>query len=396
MTRRVRRGDAPPRVLLVNHTATIGGAEHSLLELLAHAHPDRDVSYTLAAPAGALTHVAATRAPQMPSVPLPELTLSFSPRPRALMLGLRSAGRSARALRRAVAHASPDVIHANSIRAGLLAVLAVGRNGPPVVFHARDELPTSIAGTAVRRLLRYRTAGVVAISEWIASTYRDFPRVTVIDNPVDTTRFSLRNTTSGPARDGAVRLGVVAQITPWKRQHEAIEALHVLRQRGVKADLTLVGSVKFAGPATRLDNAGYAKSLHDRVRALGLEAQVTFAGERNDVPDVLAAMDVLLSTSEREPFGRTVAEALCSGVPVVCTDDGGPAELVEVGLTGATYRVGDVAGLADAVVRVVHDSSPASEHQGLNGFERARARFEARRHVEAVAAFYRAVLGAAP
>src|SRR6202011_1410755 len=138
----------------------------------------------------------------------------------------------------------------------------------------------------------------------------------------------------GGAGERAVLLGVVAQLTPWKGQDTAIEALKLLCQEGIDAHLLLVGSAKFVDPATRFDNQGYVAHLQALVADAGLSARVSWLGEREDVPELVRALDILLLPSWEEPFGRALIEAMALGVPVVSTNVGGPPEIIEDGREG--------------------------------------------------------------
>ena len=93
------------------------------------------------------------------------------------------------------------------------------------------------------------------------------------------------------------------------------------------ARLLIVGEVKFAAANTRLDNRGYLAELHGLARELSLKDAVEFLGEREDAPEIMARADAILVPSIEEPFGRTVAEPMAVGTPVVATTVGGPAEL---------------------------------------------------------------------
>ncbi len=123
-------------------------------------------------------------------------------------------------------------------------------------------------------------------------------------------------------------LGVVAQLSPWKGQDTAIEALRILREQGVDAHLLLIGSAKFVARATRFDNEAYVAGLRARVARADLEDRVSWLGEREDVPELVRALDVLLLPSREEPFGRALIEAMALGVPVLATEVGGPPEIV--------------------------------------------------------------------
>src|SRR6202043_3471359 len=165
-------------------------------------------------------------------------------------------------------------------------------------------------------------------------------RLEVVYNAVDLERFDPERIDRAGARaalgdaGGRLLLGVVAQLSPWKGQDTAIEALQLLCEQGVDAHLLLIGSAKFVARATRFDNEAYVARLRALVADAGIEDRVSWLGEREDVPDLMRALDVLLLPSWEEPFGRALIEAMALGVPVVSTSVGGPPEIVEDGREG--------------------------------------------------------------
>ncbi|MEA2169384.1 MAG: hypothetical protein QOF76_2684, partial [Solirubrobacteraceae bacterium] len=205
-------------------------------------------------------------------------------------LALAEMSRAALAVR-AVAHrVSADLIHANSVRAGLTAGGARSLGGPPVLTHVHDHLAPGAMTTVLGAALRAGSAGYLSISGWAESGLHGRP-VHRIGNPVDIERFA----PGGDRIDlpAGPHLGVLAQITPWKGQLEAVSALAVVRERHPEARLLLVGEVKFAEAGTRYDNRTYLRELHAHIAGLGLGDAVEFLGEREDAPDILRSLDVL-------------------------------------------------------------------------------------------------------
>ena len=343
------------RVLVVSHTATVGGGELSLLELV-RALP-RDVEVVAACPRGEL----ASRLGGCATIPEVELGFGASGAVRGLVSLARAAVR-VRRLARGV-----DVVHANSVRAGLVASLA----GAPVVVMVRDCLPASPLGRLVRLVIRRRARVVVANSDYTA---RRFGGATVVHPPVDVERFA----SAPPARlEGSPVLGVVAQLTPWKGQADAIRALALVRRTQPEAVLVLVGSAKFATRATRFDNRSYEAELRELARQEGVADAVRFLGERDDVAALISGLDVLLVPSWEEPFGRTVVEALAAGVPVAATSVGGPAEILAAG-GGLLVPPRDPARLAEAALALV----------GRRPVDVPLDRFTPRTHAAAMLAVY--------
>jgi glycosyltransferase involved in cell wall biosynthesis len=315
----------------------------------------------------------------------------------AALLEVAAAARGVRAVTR---RWRPDVVHANSLRAGVISAAAMTQRG--VLVQAHDRLPPSTASALVERAVAWRSAGVLAVSRYVAEPFlRRMPdRVWVVDNPIDLERFDparydrdRERRRLGLSSRGPV-LGVVAQITPWKGQHEAIEALAHVRSRHPNACLLLAGEEKFVDRATRYDNRAYRAALEQSIATLGLRDAVRFLGEVDDVPAVMRALDVLLVPSWEEPFGRSVVEAMAMELPVLATEVGGPAEVITSGDDGLLLPPRRPKAWADAAVALLADK-PASAAMGASARRTAVARFGRERCADQVLAAYQAVTGTA-
>jgi glycosyltransferase involved in cell wall biosynthesis len=271
------------KVLYVNHTAEVSGAEHSLLTLLAA--PPETVSPLVGAPRGRLAGAVAELGIPVTTIRGTAGSLRLHPlhTPRALA----ELSAAAWQVRRAARRERPDVVHANSIRAGI--VLALARLAPTAtVVHVRDCLPQGAVANATMRLLAATATTVVANSDYTARAVRALApgaRLAVAHNPVDLARFDPARIDRAGARarlgaagERRVLLGVVAQLSPWKGQDTAIETLRLLCEEGIDAQLLLIGSAKFRARATRFDNEGFLARLRVRVREAGLEDRVSWLG----------------------------------------------------------------------------------------------------------------------
>jgi glycosyltransferase involved in cell wall biosynthesis len=94
-------------------------------------------------------------------------------------------------------------------------------------------------------------------------------------------------------------------------------------------------------------------AVEARARALGIEARLRLLGWRRDIPDLLAALDVLVLTSRWEGLPRVIPEAIAASVPVVATAVDGSAEILRDGENGFLAAPGDVAGLASRITRLL-------------------------------------------
>lgn len=379
------------KVLYVNHTAEISGGERSLLSLLGTG--SGEVEMHLAAPPGRLSEEAAALGIPVEPIPGTAGSLRLHPvhTPRAMM-EMAAAGRATQRIARAN---GTDLVHANSIRGGL--ILGAARTGKPSVVHVRDVLPPGAASVATMRMIAATATVIVANSDYTADSVRRLaPRATVeaIPNPVDLVRWDPARVDRVHARASlrgvrprALLLGVVAQLTPWKGQDTAIEVLRLLRNQGVDAHLLLIGSAKFVAASTRLDNRAYVERLKSRVAELRLEDRVSWMGERDDVPELMSALDVLLLPSHEEPFGRVLIEAMAMRVPVVATNVGGPPEIVTDGVGGFLVDPGDPAAWARAVKHFA-DHPDLGREMGLAGRHRVERKFGTEQHLAAMLDVY--------
>lgn len=372
------------RVLYLSHTARISGGERSLLALLA-ARP-ASVEAALACPEGELAERA--RGAGVDVLPIQGTDAGLRPHPVRTPRAIGEIARAAVQLRRALAAKPADVVHANSIRAGIVATAA---GGAVSVVHVRDCLPPGRLSALSLRAIG-RADALVANSAHTRSTLGPVSaRARVVDNPVDLSRFDAARLPKAAARDrlglggaGPV-LAVVAQITPWKGQDDAIRIAERLAPAHPGLRLLLVGSPKFDNAATRYDNVAYHEALRAQVAGAGLDGSVAFLGEREDVPEILAAVDLLLLPSWEEPFGRAVVEAMAAGVPVAATEVGGPAEIL--GENGLLLPPRRPVAWAEAIAALLAEPGRMAA-LGEWGRAEARRRFGAERHAEAIATLY--------
>jgi len=382
------------RVLYVNQAGQVSGAERSLLTLI-DGLPG-DVTPFVACPAGELEDEVRRRG--IESHRIAGTAASFRLHPWHTARGLFDIGRSSLEVRRAVARFAPDVVHANTTRASLLALLGRKRSGPPVVAHIRDWTPPGAFPDFVLRVIEGGAVAIAANSAYVAARFpgdRLERPVVVVPNPVDLEPFAtdrtdgpaIRQETETPA--DVVVLSIIGQLAPLKAQDDAIRMAADLATAGKDVRLLVVGSVKFASSGASLDNATFGERLPALARELGVDDRVLFLGERSDIADILAATDILLMPFWQDGFGRVAVEAMASGVPVAASSVGGPAELVRDGIDGLVMPPKSPQLWSAALGELIGDAE-ARRRMSANGREHA-SEFTVEKHVEQVLSLYRRI-----
>jgi N-acetyl-alpha-D-glucosaminyl L-malate synthase BshA len=150
--------------------------------------------------------------------------------------------------------------------------------------------------------------------------------------------------------------------------------------------------VRTALPARLLligDGQDRPEALH-LADTLNVKGDVIFLGKQDDVESLLAVADLLLLPSADEAFGLAALEGMSCGVPVVATAVGGVAEVVQDGKDGFLLPVGDVEGMARAVLALLRDDSRHAEFRAA-ARQRAVEHFDTSLIVPQYEAFYREV-----
>ena len=383
------------KLLFYNHTGTVSGAERVLLMILAQAERD-DFAPVVLCPSGRLRELVAAQG--VPCFTVEELQARFTRRPGQFLAYLRSFYRVIREARRAVLNIAPDLIHANSIRAGLVMTVATAGLRVPVIWHLHDLLPRHPFSTAIRLFtLSSPRLRLLAVSQAVAErfsglTLRLFRRrvpMTVLRNAADTARFRPDAAAGQGVRaqlglneKGPV-IGIIGQITERKGQLGLLHAFARVVRQLPQAVLLVAGAPLF----TEADQQ-YHQRLIEMTAQTGLAANVRLLGPRDDAPALMQALDVLVVNSTAEPCGLVVLEAMASGLAVIATAVGGNPELIEHNHSGWLIPSGDEAALAAAMLKLSREPHLRA-HLGENARQRVLKHFSVAAYLAGLHEFYR-------
>jgi len=225
---------------------------------------------------------------------------------------------------------------------------------------------------------------VIANSAATLSTLRPpaKPRYHVVH---DGARRAADQTPAPVQDDQRLLVGLVGRITPWKGQHVFLRAASMVHRRFPNARFQIVGSALF-------NEIHYERYLHRLTASLGLEDVVEFTGFREDVPNLIAKMDLIVHASTTgEPFGQVIVEGMAAGKPIVATNGGGVPEIVVDGQTGLLVPMGNAPAMAKAICRFLADPARRAE-AGRRGRQRVNERFTIQFTADKVQRLYDEVL----
>jgi glycosyltransferase involved in cell wall biosynthesis len=366
------------RLVFLNPSAQLGGAEAALYELLSAlraAHPAWSLGLVVAAEGPLVERVRALGLP-VTVLPFPAslarlgdwgLGRGLAARLRMLVAlaaaAVPAAGYAWR-LRRLVRHEHPDVVHANGLKMHVLGAWTRPR-GTALLWHIHDYVsPRPLAARLLRRRAR-DCAAIVANSQSVAAdagrVIGPGPAVHAVWNAVDLSRFSPRGPAADldalaglpPAPAGVVRVGLVATFARWKGHVTFLDALSRLPESLPVRGYIIGGPVyETAGSQVSFDE------LRAEAAARGLESRVGFTGFMADAAQAMRALDVVVHAStDPEPFGLVIAEGMACARPVVVSCAGGAAEITTPGADALAYAPGDAVQLSECLRSLVIDAA---------------------------------------
>jgi glycosyltransferase involved in cell wall biosynthesis len=400
------------RILFLSPSGGLGGAERCLVDLIASIR-----AYDAGAEIGVLAGSDGPLLPEVESLGARVLRLPLAPglaavgdsglaggtlraaaaTGRRLALGAMHAARYAARLRTTMHRFAPSVVHSNGIKMHLLA--AAAGSPAPLVWHLRDFIGQRPLVPVGMRALRWRADAGIAISRAVGEDARRVlpqPEVHVVYDAIDTDVFApagrvaeldaLAGQPAAPA--GCVRVGLVATYARWKGHEVLLEAA---RHLAAYPDASRVVFYVVGGPIYDTTASQYTPGeLQALAARLGVAGRVRFVPFQARIDEVFRALDVVIHAScRREPFGRTIAEGMATGKPLIVANGSGAAELFGDRGDAVGVPPSDPAALAGAVRRLALD--PA-ERARLGRIGRATAieRFSRARLAREVFDVYRA------
>jgi glycosyltransferase involved in cell wall biosynthesis len=369
------------RVLYVEHMADVGGGQMCLLDLVRNVDREKYAPVVTCVSKGEFYGLVKSSGVDTEIV---DIRRVLRKSPLRTLADMRALGRIIRERR-------IDIVHVYSLKSHLMVLIPALLEGVPVIWHCEV---TSDYGKFFDMVGCLGARVIVAASEFVSGRFGWFPacrrKVRVVYNAVDLGKYDRSRVGSntraelGIDRDAFV-VGGVGRLAREKGFHCLIEAAAEISGRVPRLALLIVGG----GPPGPDE---YVEELRRRAADSPVAGNIIFTGYRRDVPELMAAMDVVAVPSLREVFGLVAVEAMALARPVVASAVGGLPEVVEDGVTGILIPPRDPSALAEAVTRLYTDA-PLREKMGVAGRRRAGERFDLKVHVKKIENIYAGLVG---
>ena len=271
-----------------------------------------------------------------------------------------------------------DLILANSQKAFITAALATLRGSPPVCWYLHDILTAkhfSQINRQVAVLMANQFATKVLVNSeatgkaFVAAGGKE-KLLSIVYNGFESQKFDevaesdVKAIRSELGIGEAILVGLFSRLSYWKGQHILLSAIKELPE----VNVILVGEALFG-------EQEYVSEIKALAAAPELKGRVHWLGFRNDIPTLMKACDIVVHTStEPEPFGRVIVEGQLAQKPVIASAAGGALELIEHGVNGYLFPPKDVTGLKECLVNLISDRSLANQI-AENGYISAKTNF---------------------
>jgi glycosyltransferase involved in cell wall biosynthesis len=273
-----------------------------------------------------------------------------------------------------------DIVHSHTSVGGLIGRVAGKLAGVPVVIwsihgfasHEGQNRFKKYIFLLIEKVLDKFTDHYVAVSEalkkeGIQNRILTSNKVTVIHNGIELRNYNKNFNVIQKKKELGIEMsrtiiGTVTRFEPQKAIHDFLVAVSYVKKIYPDIKVVIAGD----GPLRR--------EIEKLINDLKLNDNITLLGWRNDVPEILAVLDIFCQSSLWEGCPMVLLEAMAVGKPIIATNVGGVKEIVEDDNTGILVPPADPKAMADAIVKLINNKEKAIE-MGMSGRRRVESFF---------------------
>jgi glycosyltransferase involved in cell wall biosynthesis len=256
-----------------------------------------------------------------------------------------------------------DLIHLNNSIYGAYDrwLIAAKVIGIPCITHERNFIKNHIDHSFLSRMLCNRYDKIFAVSDFIKQNLITngilSEKVVTIYDGIDANEYRKKVKKSrqeifqefGIPQD-TLLIGNIGNIRRWKGQELLIDSLQIVSKSFQSFYCLLIGDTQ----KNSSEDSEYKKELLQKIGLFNLQNKICFTGFRNDVPDLINALDLQINSSiEPDPFPHVILEGMALGKVIIASDLGGATESIINGKTGFTFSPTSTNDFAEIIVRVL-------------------------------------------
>jgi glycosyltransferase involved in cell wall biosynthesis len=384
-----------PKILYLNPTAEVGGAERSLLDLLKHLDKGKFHPIVSFPSEGTLMGELTRMGIETKVIPFHKEISTLS---------RENGNRSLRQMLLIPWHLIPtileiasfvrsrdvDVIATNGIKCHFIGSAVSLMTRKKLIWHVRDLIETEWLRWKLRSWGRFFPDKIITNSHAVGHIFPGNTRKETVYNGINLSYF-------GPGIDGGqvrseyeigketMLIGTIGHFAPLKGYEELLDAMAEVAREGFDVKLAIVGEAIYQNSNV------YKRKILMKANSAGLKEKIIFTGFKENIPEILASFDIFVLPSRSEGFGRVNLEAMAMGKPVVSTNVGGIPEVVLDGVTGILVPPGNAKSLSHAIMRLLNDPRLRAS-MGRKGRKRVEQYFTLHAHVQRVQEIYGEVL----
>ena len=288
-----------------------------------------------------------------------------------------------------------DLVHTHSdLRHGQPEILAARIAGIPCITHRHGCSRYSKFDKFFDRFVHTNIYISKYIAQYHISVGESSLKGKIIHNGVDFDKYNKKYDSFKVRREfqctsDQILIGHIARISWWKGHEIFIEALANVVNKNYNVKGLIIGGV---AELNYERSQRYLDSLQNMVKYFGIEGKIIFTGHREDVPRIMAALDIIVNaTSTREPFGLTIIEGMASGKPVIATAAGGALDIIEDGVNGILVPTKDSNSLSKEIIKIIIDKNK-SKKMGNAAKQRIIKNFTVKHQITALQKLYKSIL----
>jgi glycosyltransferase involved in cell wall biosynthesis len=286
-----------------------------------------------------------------------------------------------------------DLIHHNN-GFDVAAILLAKTLGKPIVAYQRGAEWNSFIVRYLCKSVDLYVANSETTKKNLLSLAIPGEKIKVVYPPVDHSRFDYQLECDGKREefnlsDSTPCFGILGTLLEWKGHRVFLRAASQVFSVLPNSRAFIIGDVP--------DGSGqYKEELFSLTKELGIADKVIFTGFRNDVPELIKMLDVIVHTSVSfEPFGRVIIEAMAMKKPVVATSSGGPEEIIRDGHNGFLVAPFDDQKIAERVIQLLKNPGLAWKI-GKRAYLDSKIKFSILSHIKLIEGVYENILEPSP